>query len=157
MQVWNHRKRICFCPRHHSQKERDDSGFLGQVRRDVIVARWVAFISVGVGECHLEDSFVLARNPYKGLAPEISYETGRRWGKARFKGNQRKNGVSDSRGKATVRERRLLSVKVGPVDPEAGSASAFLVAVWEFSSICSWQTQKHRMLGKCQKPFPSYA
>ena len=39
--------------------------------------------SVGVGEPQSEDSFVLVRNPHKGLAREISNETGRRPGKAR--------------------------------------------------------------------------
>ena len=35
--------------------------------------------------------------------------------------------------------------------PAWDDESAFLVAKWEFSSKDSWQTQKHRMLGKCHK------
>ena len=61
----------------------------------------------------------LERNPHKGLAREISYETGRRRGKARPTEKR-----SDCQEKATVRERRLLSKVLGPVDPEARSASA---------------------------------
>ena len=67
----------------------------------------VGIRSVGVGDCQSEDHFVLARNPHKGLAREISYETGRRRGKTRSQSSQQ-IGVSDSQGKATVRERRLL-------------------------------------------------
>ena len=66
---------------------------------------------------------VLARNPHKWLAREISYETGRRRRKARSQSREQR-GVSDRQGKATVRERPLLKEKLGLVDPEAGSASA---------------------------------
>ena len=45
----------------------------------------------------------LVRNLHKGLAREISYETGRCWGKARSQGSPQKKGVSDSQGKATAR------------------------------------------------------
>ena len=44
--------------------------------------------SMGVGEPQSEDSFVLARNPRKELAREISYETGRRRGKARSQSSE---------------------------------------------------------------------
>ena len=55
-------------------------------------------------------------------------------------------GISDSQKKATVRKRRLPSGKLGPVDPEAGSAS---VKGWVsipgscmgISSARSWQTR----------------
>ena len=66
----------------------------------------------------------LERNPYKGLACEISYKTGRRRGKARSQGSQQMIGVSDSRWKVTVRERRLPSEELGPVDSKAWSANA---------------------------------
>ena len=45
---------------------------------------------------------VLARNPHKGLAREISYETGRRREKARSQGNQQKREVINRQGKTTV-------------------------------------------------------
>ena len=67
---------------------------------------------------------VLVRNPHKVLVREISYETGRRRENAMSQSSQQKRVVSDSLGKATVRERWLLSEELGPVDPEAGSASA---------------------------------
>ena len=66
----------------------------------------------------------LVRNPHKGLACEISYETGRRRGKARSPGSQQKRGVSDSLERAIVRERQQLKEELGLVDPEAGLASA---------------------------------
>ena len=61
----------------------------------------------------------LARNAQKVLACEISYETGKRWEKARFQSNQQNIGVSDSQGKATVRERELLKEQLAPEVPEA--------------------------------------
>ena len=63
---------------------------------------------------------VLVRNQHKGLAHEISHETGRRRGKARSKDSQQKKAVNWSRGKVTVRERRPLSEELGPVESEAG-------------------------------------
>ena len=59
----------------------------------------------------------LAWNSHIGLAREISYEIGRRRGKARFQSNQQKRGISDSRGKVTVRERQLLKEELGLEDP----------------------------------------
>ena len=83
------------------------------------------FISVvvGVGE-HVRQSEDCFACFGKGLAREISCETGGRRGKARSQSSQQKKGVSNSQGKATVRERRLPSEELGPVDPEARSASA---------------------------------
>ena len=66
---------------------------------------------------------VLARNPHEGLVCEISCETGRRRGQGRSQGSRQKKAVRDSRRKATVWERQLVSEELGPVDPEAGSAS----------------------------------
>ena len=107
------------------------------------VTQWVAFVSVsvGVGDSQRIPLSVLARNPHKGLACEISHETGRRRGRARSQdrpgqltekkkaGNravdrrkqsteqssQQEKGVSRSRRRPTVWERRLLE----PVDPGA--------------------------------------
>ena len=44
--------------------------------------------------------------------------------KARSQSSQQKRGVSDSQGKATVREKQLLKEELRLVEPEAGSASA---------------------------------
>ena len=54
--------------------------------------------------------------------------------KARFQCSQQKIGVSVDQGKATVRERWLLSEELGPADPEAWSASS---RRW-FSAPGSW-------------------
>ena len=45
------------------------------------MTRWVAFVSVGVGASQCILLSVLARNPHKVLAREISHDTGRRRGK----------------------------------------------------------------------------
>ena len=82
---------------------------------------------MGVGECQSEDSFVLVRNPHKGLALEILYETGRRWRKARTQGSQQKRAVNRRRGKVTVRDR---CKDLGTVDSDAG-----LVNVREWLSV----------------------
>ena len=66
---------------------------------------------------------VLARNPHKGLAREISCETRKSRVKARSQSSQQKRAVNRRRGKVTVRDRRVLSEEVGPVDPEAGLAN----------------------------------
>ena len=66
---------------------------------------------------------VLARNPDKVLAREISCETGKRQGKARSQSSEQRR-VSDSRERATVRKRQLLKEELGLVEPEAGSVSA---------------------------------
>ena len=67
---------------------------------------------------------VLALNPYKGPARKISYETRKRREKASSQGSQKKKAVNGSRRKAMDREGWLLSEELGPVDSEAGSASA---------------------------------
>ena len=91
-----------------------------------IVARCWAFVSVVVGECYSEYSFVCfgAKPTERGLAREISYESGRGREKARYQGrteesSQQKKAVDRSREKPTVRERRVL----GRVDPEAEMAN----------------------------------
>ena len=66
---------------------------------------------------------VLARNPKKGLAREISYETGRRRGKAKSQDSQQKKAVNRSWGKVTVRKRWLPSEELWPVDSEARSTN----------------------------------
>ena len=74
---------------------------------------------MGVSERQSEESFVcLGAHPHKGHARKISYETGRRQGKARSQSSEQ-IAVSDSQGKATVRERRLLKEELGPGYPEA--------------------------------------
>ena len=94
-----------------------------------------------VGERQSENSFVyFARNPHKGLAHIISYETERRRGKARSQSSEQ-IGVSDSQGKATVREREVLDKARSwelwtqkPGQQMREDVSAFLLAVWEFLS-----------------------
>ena len=83
-----------------------------------------SFLWVWVSASQRSPLSVLVRNPHRRFVRKISYETGRRRGKARSQGSQQKRAVSDSRGKVTFRERRLLSEELGPVDPEAESASA---------------------------------
>ena len=113
--------------------------------RNSFVARCgeVAFISLcvcmWVSASQRIPLFALARNPHKGLAREISYETGRRGGKAR---SQR---VNRTKTLVTVGERRR-SERSGcwrrswvqwtqkPGQPTQEDESALLVAVWEFRS-----------------------
>ena len=67
---------------------------------------------------------VLARNPHKGLVREISHQIGEKTREGKVpelsteERSQQKRAVNRSRGKATVRERRMLSEELGPVDPE---------------------------------------
>ena len=98
------------------------------------------FLWVGVWVRVIQIPFsVFARNPHKGLICKISHETLRRWGKAKSQikrteesnqqkkkavskweeGSLQESAVNGSRGKLTVRERRLLR----PVDPVAGLAN----------------------------------
>ena len=89
------------------------------------VARWWVFdlwVWVWVSASQSIPLSVFARNPHKGLAREISYEIGRRRGKARSQSIEQRR-VSDRQGKVTVRERQLLKKELGLVGPEAGSAS----------------------------------
>ena len=79
---------------------------------------------------------VLARNPHKGLACKIFMRP--------EEDKERKGSrvVNQSRKKVTVRERRLPSEELGPVDSEASwlaleDESEFLVDVREFSSTHS--------------------
>ena len=53
------------------------------------VTLWVASVSVGVGARQRIPLSALARNPHKGLAREISHETGRRQGKEGPSGQDR--------------------------------------------------------------------
>ena len=71
--------------------------------------------------------------------------------------------VNKSQGKVTVRERQLLSEELGPVNPEAGSASmrgwvsvlgSCVGILFEYMVVTA---QKQRMPVKCQKLLPSYA
>ena len=61
---------------------------------------------VGVDKCQSVD--FLARNPHKGLAREISHETGRGRGKegSRVNRSGQNRPVDRSRGKQTVKRRR---------------------------------------------------
>ena len=91
------------------------------------VARWVhsfLWVLVWVSASQRIPLFALKRNPHKGVAREISCETGRRRRKARSQTSEQKKAVNRSRGKATVRERRLISEQLAPVDSEARSANA---------------------------------
>ena len=85
--------------------------------------RWHSFLWVWVSASQRIPLFVLARNPHKGPTRKISFETGRRQGKVRSLGSQQKRAVNGSWRKVMVRERGLLSEKLGPVDPEAGLAN----------------------------------
>ena len=90
--------------------------FLKKIR---FMTRWMAFVSVGVGATQRILLSVLARNPHKGLAREISHETGRERGKQgpRAVERRRQNRAVDRREQSVeVGGSRLL----GCVDPEAG-------------------------------------
>ena len=66
---------------------------------DTPVTLWVVSVSVGVGASQRIPFSVLAQNPHKGLAREISPETGRRRGKG---------GSRDSRYDRTSRHERAV-------------------------------------------------
>ena len=88
---------------------------------------WHSFLLVWVRASQKIPLSVLARNTHKGLAREISYETGRRRGKAKSQSSQQQSteeGSQQKSGKAAVREGRWLSEELEPVDPEAGLAKA---------------------------------
>ena len=78
-------------------------------------------VDVGVGKCQSEDSFVcFGVNPHKGLAYDISHETGRGRGKKGPRERSRTEkwtqlGSLQKSEEVDVRERRLLE----PVDSEA--------------------------------------
>ena len=116
-------------------------------RISCIVTRWVAFVSVdvGVGASQRIPLSVLARNPHKRLAREISHKTGRRRGKEYPRVSQEKRtdqggrqkrieqGSRRKSGEADGRKRRLLGcVDQGPGWPTWEDESAFLVTLWEF-------------------------
>ena len=91
----------------------------------------------------------LAQNPCQGLAREISYETRRRRGKARSLISQWHSRKGDGQ------RQQLLSWDLWTQKPGRRvrkNESAFLVAVWEFSSTCLRQTQN---VGKVPKLLPS--
>ena len=86
------------------------------------VTRWVAFVSVGVGVGASQriPLSILAWNPHKGLAREISYKTGRRRGRSQKRRNQStEQGSRQKLEEADGRERWLL----GPADPEVRLAN----------------------------------
>ena len=95
---------------------------------------WHSFLWVWVSACQKIPSSVLSRNPHKGLAREISHETGRGRGKEGPKENRK--GVSQEKwteqssrqksGVADGRERWRLE----PVDSDAGLAN-----IWRWVSI----------------------
>ena len=76
---------------------------------------WHLFLWVWVSASQKISLSVLTRNPHKGLAHEISYETGRRRRKAKSK----KEAEQSSRQKRIVKRREQ---ELGPVDLEAGLA-----------------------------------
>ena len=61
-----------------------------------MMTRWVAFVSMGVGASQRIPFSFLARNPYKGLAHEISHETGR--GRGEDNRQKRREGMSQQKG-----------------------------------------------------------
>ena len=79
----------------------------------------MVLISVSMGECQSEDSFVCfgEKPTQKGLRTRFPTRS------EDDKKNQGPRAVNRSRGKAMVRERRLLSEEWGPVNSEAKSAN----------------------------------
>ena len=84
---------------------------------------WV-WVWVWVSDNQRIPLFVLAWKPHNGPAREISDETGRSREKATSQGSQQNKAVNRSRGKTTVRERRLLSEELGPVDSKPRTVNA---------------------------------
>ena len=90
--------------------------------------RWHSFIWVWVCTSQRIPLSVLARNPHKGRAHEITYETGRRRGKARSQGRKQKKAVnrtgqSAEGGSPQKRTLKRREQELGPVDSEVGLAN----------------------------------
>ena len=93
----------------------------------LVCSTMVSIRYVGVSERQSEDSFVCfdAKPTQRACARDYRRDRKKtRQGKARQGHRAEQKGVSDSQGKATVREKQLLKEELGLVDPEAGSASA---------------------------------
>ena len=93
-----------------------DFSFLPEQVFDIHVTRWVVFVSVGVGvgACQRIPLSVLARNPHKGLAREISLGTGRGGRKEGRKVSRRNQKDAEQRSgpnRAVDRRRRKPIVK----------------------------------------------
>ena len=146
-----------------------------------IETRWMAFVSVGVGASQTIPLSVLQRNQHKGLAREISHETGRtregrsprsvsRRDRSREGHSQEKRAAETSRQNRSVKrwesgrkktsqqksERWLLR----PVNLQMPAwatrelKSAFIVALWEFSLEYT-RAFGHRMHKRCHRNPPS--
>ena len=87
-----------------------------------------AFVSVGVvvSERQSDDSFVcFGAKPIERACARDFLRDRKKTRKGKVPGQSTgQKGVSDSQRKATVRERRLLSEELGPVDPKARSGRA---------------------------------
>ena len=68
------------------------------------MTRWVAFVSVGLGASKRIPLSVLARNPHRGLAREISHETGRERWKEGPRGSQQKGAEETASWREQSRE-----------------------------------------------------
>ena len=161
--MWRERVRNIRADGGHDDDDymyKNEFGINNLLRLMCYVTLWVTSLSLFVGASQRIPLSVLVRNPHKGLAREISHETGRmreerslrsvgRRGESREGHSQQKGAEETSRQNRSVRrwesgreetsqqnsERQLL----GPVDlqmpgwPTPEDKSALLVALWEFS------------------------
>ena len=120
-----------------------------------------ALISMGVGKCQSEDSFVLAWNPHKGLAREISHETGRGRGKEgpRVKRSrqkrlgQRTDQSTEENRAASRREQELglwTQARLAILRRWVSVPSGFVGISLEYTL-----ERKYRKPGKSHRPLPS--
>ena len=95
-------------------------------------------VGVGVCKCQSEDSFVFVQSSHKGLAREISLETGRGLGKESHGENRERGWTKKSTGESSQqksREADCWNVWIQrPGWPTWEDESAFLVTLWEFRS-----------------------
>ena len=84
-----------------------------------------AFVSVGVSVYQSADSFVCFGAKPTQMACVLDFLRDRKkTKKGEVPGQSTEEGSQQKSGKVKVRKKRLLSEKLGPVDPEAGSANA---------------------------------
>ena len=128
-------------------------------------ARCWVFVSVGVGECQSEDSFVCfdAKPTQRASARDLLRDRkktreGKVPGQSTVEGSQQKWGEGDSQRKAPTKRGARTCGPRGRVSQRESMSQRSWLLCSNFTRIHAHDNpQKHRMLGKCQKPPPSWA
>ena len=114
------------------------------------VTLWVASVSVCMGASQRTPLSVLARNLHKGLAREISHETGRtREGRSQRSVGRRGQSREGQSAEETSRQNRVRRWESGR-EETSQQKSALQGALWEFSLEYTFALA-HRMHKKCYR------